>query len=106
MSEPAPVKVEHSDHGIVSFVLGLLAIPVWYCFFYDSTGGVFIASLPHHPVMMCCICGPFLINFVGIVLGFIDIFQRNKKQLFPALGILLNAGVLIFLFISFTRGMF
>jgi hypothetical protein len=102
---PAPLipaeAQKHSRLGIASFVIGLVSLIIFCLAIVLAFGyGVSIASsspsvqsLEASPTILAfglmMLVSPFL-GLVGAVLGFVAVFQKDKKKLFGILGIVVN----------------
>jgi small-conductance mechanosensitive channel len=102
---PAPLipseTQKHSRLGIASFVIGLVSLIIFCLAVVLAFGyGVSIASstpsvqsLESSPTILVfglmMLVSPFL-GLVGAVLGFVAVFQKDKKKLFGILGIVVN----------------
>jgi hypothetical protein len=92
---------KHSRLGIASFVIGLVSLIIFCLAVVLAFGyGVSIASsspsvqsLEASPTILAfglmMLISPFL-GLVGAVLGFVAVFQKDKKKLFGILGIVVN----------------
>jgi hypothetical protein len=97
---PSDTKT-HSRLGIASFVIGLVSMFIFCLAIVLAFGfGVSIAStnpsiqsLQTSPTILAfglmMLISPFF-GLVGAVLGFVAVFQKDKKKLFGVLGIVLN----------------
>lgn len=92
---------KHSRLGIASFVIGLVSLIIFCLAIVLAFGyGVSVASsspsvqsLEASPTILAfglmMLFSPFL-GLVGAVLGFVAVFQKDKKKLFGILGIVVN----------------
>ena len=88
---PATTPLKHSRAGIASFVIGI--------FYWTVEILALNIDLSFDIVLFLAV--------LGIILGLIGVFSKNKKRLFPVLGLLLNlfpALLYIFIYWSLSSG--
>lgn len=104
MNEPMPAAAmsepRHSGLGIASFVMSVVfGIGTLLVFAYagmkevSTPGGIpedSVLSMSIGLVMMLM----WLLLFVGTVLGLVGLFEKNRRKVFPALGVAFNLGML------------
>jgi hypothetical protein len=102
---PAPITPsdtkKHSRIGIASFVIGIVSMLIFCLAILLAFGyGITIASL--NPSIQSLQSSPTILvlglvlflspilGLVGVVLGFVAVFQKNNKKLFAVLGLVFN----------------
>jgi hypothetical protein len=107
---PAPVTPsgmqKHSRIGIASFVIGLVSMFIFclaivlafgYGLSITATNPSFQVEQSNPTVLglgLLLFSSPIL-SLVGAVLGFVAVFQKDKKKLFSVLGIVLNLLIML-----------
>ena len=91
---------KHSGWGIVSFI-GSLLVGAW-AFLSVALAAIMVAFNPYldqtsPPAILVglMICATFPASLLGMLLGGVGLFQRDRRKVFPILGILLNVLVLV-----------
>ncbi len=96
-----PDARKHSRLGIASFVIGIISMLVFCLAIVLAFGyGITIASsnpsiqsLQGSPTFLALGLVLFLspiLSLVGVVLGFVAVFQKDSKKLFAVLGLVFN----------------
>ena len=105
MNEPQAIQAtpepRHSGMGIASFVISVITgITTFLIFVY---AGMKEMSLPggvseHSGVAMMIgfsMILAWMLLFVGMILGAVALFEKNRKKVFAVLGLVFNLGMLV-----------
>jgi hypothetical protein len=101
-SDLTQITLQHSTLGIISVILFgvIVTIQIISLLMIGIHAGADPEFLTQNPGLAAVIgftfLGGILICTIGAVLGVIDIFQKQKKKLFPVLGTVLNSLYVIF----------
>lgn len=95
MTVDQAVPVRHRGMGIASFVIGIFSVVL--VFGLLAVAGVLAQTGKATPetniVLGLGIITAGIIDLVGIGLGFAGAIDRSSKKAFPALGLVLNVGI-------------
>ena len=95
---PLPVQKKHSGVGIASFVIGILsALGVCLTFglsFYAQSASSQTSSSITSAVGFLGMCS-MVISLVGVGLGIAGVVQKVQSKVFPIIGLVLSALVLL-----------
>lgn len=113
MNQDITTTKKHSGLGIVSMFMGVttgiitFVIFVFAGYLESNTPGGIDDESPLAIIMGAGILLTVFLIFVGTVLGFVGLFQKDKKKLFPAVGSFLNLflllGVIGIIILSFIK---
>ena len=102
---------KHSGHGIASFIIAMtIGLFDLSLFVIMVTVGAIVPELIEQGsaffgVFVSVIMFGFLANIIGVGLGISGLCQRNRKKVFPALGLIFNLMAVIFFVILISIGM-
>ena len=95
---PLPVQKKHSGVGIASFVIGIVSmLGVCLTFglsFYAQSAGSQTSSSMTSAVGFLGICS-MVISLIGVGLGIAGVVQKVQSKVFPIIGLVLSALVLL-----------
>ena len=95
---PLPVQKKHSGVGIASFVIGIVSVlGVCVTFglsFYAQSASSQTSSSMTSTVGFLGICS-MVISLVGVGLGIAGVVQKVQSKVFPIIGLVLSALVLL-----------
>lgn len=101
------VPLRHSGPGIASFIIGLISIllaivgllilTVWVGQYMEPDGSIALPEVDEVTIDPLMLAGfllfflGFLLSVVGLVLGIVGCVIRNRRRVFPILGLVFNA---------------
>src|SRR2546421_11690104 len=107
MSQPIRHAIPHARLGVASFVIGVSTFSVavlWYAVITilpTKAGFEFSNHLFIYYILFLFFVAP-VAHLVGEILGIISLFIKNRRKLFPILGLLVNLPFLIFWILAYS----
>ena len=99
--EVQALNLKHSGLGISSFIIALIIgffvfVIVMFAGYVEMTtpGGMNESSVAAVLIGLAIIFGLF-VSIIGLGLGIGGLFQKNKKKVFPILGIVMNGAIIL-----------
>jgi hypothetical protein len=95
--ENQPTIITHKRKGLASFLIGVISLTLILILLGIATAKDGKLPSEHINILILSTLGVGFFNLVGVTLGVFGALDRSSKKVYPALGLILNIGVALFI---------